>query len=33
MVAVTLIVLFRRFGALAPCALVASTLPVLALLG
>ena len=33
MVAVTLIVLFRRFGALAPCAIVASTLPVLALLG
>ena len=33
MVAVTLIALFRRFGALAPCSIVASTLPVVALLG
>ena len=33
MVAVTLIVLFRRCGALAPFAIVASTLPVAALLG
>ena len=33
MVAVTLIALFRRFGALAPCSIVASTLPVIALLG
>ena len=33
MVAITLIVLFRRHGALAPCSIVASTLPVVALLG
>jgi uncharacterized membrane protein YdfJ with MMPL/SSD domain len=33
MVAITLIVLFRRYGALAPCSIVASTLPVVALLG
>jgi len=33
MVAVTLIVLFRRCGTLAPWAIVASTLPVAALLG
>ncbi len=33
MVAITLIALFRRHGALAPCSIVAGTLPVVALLG